>query len=65
MVDVVLGFSVQPATAGVGQMDHLVAEQLEIKRLTVLAIRPDRYVGLRQESGDPAIIERYLKGLEA
>ncbi len=44
-------------------MDYSVAEQLGIKRLTVLAIRPNRYVGLRQDSGDPAIVERYLKGL--
>ena len=63
LVDAVLGFCVQPAAADVGQMDHSVAEQLGIKRLTVLAIRPDRYVGLRQDSGDPAIVERYLKGL--
>ena len=64
MVDAVLGFSVQPATADLGQIDRAVAEQLGIERLTVLAIRPDRYVGLRRDAGDPVIVERYLEGLE-
>ena len=64
MVDAVLGFSVQPATPDLGQMDDVVAGELGMERLTVLAIRPDRYVGLRRDASDPAIVERYLKGLE-
>ena len=64
MVDAVLGFSVQPGTTDLGQIDHAVAEQLGIGRLTVLAIRPDRYVGLRRDAIDPGIVERYLQGLE-
>jgi FAD binding domain-containing protein len=63
MVDAVLGFCAPPAIAGVGQMDHSVAEQLGIERLTVLAIRPDRYVGLRLDGSDPTIVEKYLKVL--
>ena len=63
MVDAVLGFCLKPSTADIGQMDPMVAEQLGITRLTVLAIRPDRYVGLRSDDGDPAIVVTYLQRL--
>jgi hypothetical protein len=63
LVDAVLGFSLNPSAADIGQMDRMVAEQLGITRLTVLAIRPDRHVGLRSDNGDPAVVVTYLQGL--
>jgi hypothetical protein len=33
--------------------------------VAILAIRPDRYIGLRDDSGDPAVVEAYLDGLVA
>lgn len=60
MVDAVQGFHVGDAAADVGHMDLAVAEQLGVTGVTVLAIRPDRYVGLRQEGVDPIALESYL-----
>jgi len=33
--------------------------------VTVLAVRPDRYVGLRDDGGDPRAVEAYLNALVA
>ena len=63
MVDAVLGFCVERTRDELGQMDPSVAEQLGFTRVTVLAIRPDRYVGFRLDDGDPANVENYLEGL--
>jgi hypothetical protein len=42
-----------------------VAAQLGIVDVTVLAIRPDRYIGLRDDSGDPGAVAAYLSELVA
>ena len=39
--------------ARVGRIDESVAAQLGVDGVTVLAVRPDRYVGLRDDGGDP------------
>jgi hypothetical protein len=31
--------------------------------VTVLAVRPDRYIGLRDDSGDPRAVGAYLDAL--
>jgi hypothetical protein len=31
--------------------------------VTILAVRPDRYVGLRDDSGDPRVVAEYLDRL--
>jgi hypothetical protein len=33
--------------------------------VTVLAIRPDRYIGFRDDSGDPGVVGAYLDALVA
>lgn len=63
VVDAVLGFSAREASAGIGHMDASVAEELGVDGLTVLGIRPDRYVGFRHDGGDPAAVDHYLRGL--
>ena len=51
--------------AAVGTMDEAVAAQLGVVDVTVLAVRPDRYVGLRDDRGDPRVVAEYLDGLVA
>ena len=51
--------------AAAGTMDEAVAAQLGVVDLTVLAVRPDRYVGLRDDRGDPRVVAEYLDGLVA
>jgi hypothetical protein len=49
--------------AAVGTMDEAVAAQLGVVDVTILAVRPDRYVGLRDDSGAPRVVAAYLGGL--
>jgi hypothetical protein len=49
--------------AAVGTMDEAVAAQLGVVDVTILAVRPDRYVGLRDDSGDPRVVAEYLERL--
>jgi len=48
-----------------GTMDATLAAQLGVVDVTILAVRPDRYVGLRDDRGDPRVVARYLDGLVA
>ena len=38
---------------------------LGVVGVTVLAVRPDRYIGLRDDSGDPEAVDAYLEALVA
>jgi hypothetical protein len=49
--------------AAVGTMDEAVAAQLGVVDVTILAVRPDRYVGLRDDSGDPRVVAEHLDRL--
>jgi 2-polyprenyl-6-methoxyphenol hydroxylase-like FAD-dependent oxidoreductase len=60
VVDAVVGLSTRPGGPQVGRMDESVAAQLGVVDLTVLAVRPDRYIGLRDDSGDPGVVTAYL-----
>ena len=51
--------------AAAGTMDEAVAAQLGVVDVTILGVRPDRYVGLRDDSGDPRVVAQYLAGLVA
>jgi hypothetical protein len=42
-----------------------VAEQVGVDGVTVLAIRPDRYVGLRAHSADARAVRAYVEALTA
>lgn len=71
LVDGIVGLSVHSGgaddtrSAAVGTLDAAVAAQLGVADVTVLAVRPDRYVGLRDDRGDLATIEAWLDGLVA
>ena len=63
LVGAVLGLSTQTTGAPLGRIDASVAEQLGIEGITVLAVRPDRYVGLRHDGRDPQVVRDYLDAL--
>ena len=62
-VEAVVALSTHPGGPNVGRMDESVAAQLGVAGLTVLAVRPDRYVGLRDDRGDPNVVRAYLDAL--
>ena len=67
IVDAVVGVcqhSARRASRSAG-CDDAVAAQLGVIDVTVLAVRPDRYIGLRDDSGDAAVVDAYLDGLVA
>ena len=64
-VDAVVGLSTRPGNPQVGRIDESVAAQLGVVGVTVLGIRPDRYIGLRDDSGDPKAVEAYINALVA
>jgi len=65
IVDSVIGLCTASGGAQVGRWDETVAAQLGVVDVTVLAVRPDRYIGLRDDSGDAAVVGAYLTNLVA
>jgi 2-polyprenyl-6-methoxyphenol hydroxylase-like FAD-dependent oxidoreductase len=62
-VDAVVGLSTDRGGRRVGSIDATVAAQLGVVGVTVLGVRPDRYIGLRDDSGDPSVVAAYLDQL--
>jgi 2-polyprenyl-6-methoxyphenol hydroxylase-like FAD-dependent oxidoreductase len=62
-VDAVVGLCTRPGGPPVGRIDESVAVQLGVVGVTVLGVRPDRYIGLRDDSGDPGEVAAYLNAL--
>jgi 2-polyprenyl-6-methoxyphenol hydroxylase-like FAD-dependent oxidoreductase len=65
VVSAVVGLTAQAEGPPLGRLDARVADQLGIDGVTVLAVRPDRYVGLRHDGGDPGAVQAYLETLSA
>lgn len=65
VVSAVLGFSTHPSDGSVGRIDEALAAQLGVTDVTVLAVRPDRYVGFRDNAGQRRAVEAYLEALVA
>jgi hypothetical protein len=64
LFETVFTFATQPNFASqIGQLGHIEADLLGVKTITLLAVRPDGYVGLRAESGHPQALQRYLSRL--
>ena len=56
--------------AGPGLLDTYETErrpvaELVVAGVTVVAVRPDRYIGLRDDRGDPRAVQAYLDALAA
>jgi hypothetical protein len=64
-VDAVIGLCTHPDGLPLGRIDKPVAARLGVVDVTVLGVRPDRYIGLRDDSGDPRAVEAYLRALLA
>jgi hypothetical protein len=62
VIEAVLGFSAGTARSGIGGMDVAVIDELGIEGVTVLVVRPDRYIGFRHDGTDPRALARYLDG---
>ena len=58
----VLGFCVGAAGSGIGGMDESAADQLDVRGVVVVAVRPDRFIGFRDDGADPQALARYLDG---
>ena len=63
VVGAVYAFCVRAGGTDVGMMDAAVADQLGVEDLTLLAVRPDRYIGFRHDGGDPEAFQAYLDAL--
>jgi 2-polyprenyl-6-methoxyphenol hydroxylase-like FAD-dependent oxidoreductase len=62
-VDAVVGLCTRPGGLRVGRIDESVAAQLGVVGVTVLGVRPDRYIGLRDDNGDPSAVRADLHAL--
>ncbi len=63
-VDAVIGLCTRPEGRPVGRIDSSVADQLGVDGVVVLAVRPDRFVGLRHDGTDPRAVADYLAAFE-
>jgi 2-polyprenyl-6-methoxyphenol hydroxylase-like FAD-dependent oxidoreductase len=63
IVDTVVGLSTAPGAHPTGGLPPSVAAQLNITDVTVLAVRPDRYIGLRDDSGSGELVAAYFENL--
>ena len=65
LVSAIAGLTTRGGDPRIGRMAESVAEQLGVRGVTVLAVRPDRYVGLRHDGADPGAVGRYLEAVSA
>jgi 2-polyprenyl-6-methoxyphenol hydroxylase-like FAD-dependent oxidoreductase len=61
----VVGLSTRHGDRQVGHIPRSVATQLGVVDVTILVVRPDRYIGLRDDQGDLRAVEAYVNGLLA
>jgi 2-polyprenyl-6-methoxyphenol hydroxylase-like FAD-dependent oxidoreductase len=62
-VDAVIGLCTRSGDPRVGRIDESTAAQLGVAGVTLLGVRPDRYIGLRDDSGDPRAVDAYFNAL--
>jgi len=65
VVSAVHGLSARPGGESVGRIDGSTATQLGATGVTAFAVRPDRYVGFRDNRGRPDAVKEYLDALVA
>ena len=63
VVGAVLGLCTGTADPPIGRMDTSVADQLGVDEVTLLAVRPDRFLGFRHNGQDPRALQPYLDAL--
>jgi 2-polyprenyl-6-methoxyphenol hydroxylase-like FAD-dependent oxidoreductase len=62
-LEAVVGLATAAGDPRLGRMDEPVAAALGVDGVTVLAVRPDRYIGLRDDRGDASAVRAYLSAL--
>jgi FAD binding domain len=60
-ISAVVGLCVAPEQQVIGRIDGAVADLLGVDWLTVLAVRPDRFVGFRHDGGAVAPLVQYFQ----
>jgi hypothetical protein len=65
VVSEIHGLSTRGDGASVGRIDNSIATQLGLVGVTLLAVRPDRYVGFRDDAGSARALSAYLQALVA
>jgi hypothetical protein len=63
LVDAVFGLSTEADGTEAGRLDPAAAERLGVEAVTLLAVRPDRYVGFRRDGGDTLALDGYLESI--
>ena len=63
VIGAVFGFSTGAPGSGIGHIDEAVASQCGLEGVTMLAVRPDRYVGLCEDGTDAGALVHYLNRL--
>jgi 2-polyprenyl-6-methoxyphenol hydroxylase-like FAD-dependent oxidoreductase len=65
VVSSVVGLSTSPSDGSIGRIDPSIAAQLGVVGVTILAVRPDRYVGFRDNGDHLDAVATYLEALVA
>jgi 2-polyprenyl-6-methoxyphenol hydroxylase-like FAD-dependent oxidoreductase len=60
VIGAVIGLCAEPADQRIGRIDAAAADELGVDGMTILAVRPDRFVGFRHDGGDLAQLGGYL-----
>lgn len=63
VIDAVFAFGTTAGQDGVGEIDSAVARKFGLNGVTVLAVRPDRYIGFRDDGPGAAAMARYVERL--
>ena len=61
IIDSVIGLCVDPQSSEMGRIDEQIANQLGVDAVTVLVVRPDRFIGFRHDGVDPQGVRDYIE----
>jgi hypothetical protein len=63
VLDAVFAFWTAARRDGIGEIETAVAKRFGLSGVTVLAVRPDRYIGFRDDGTGAPAMARYVEGL--
>ena len=63
LISAFIGLSARSDGPPVGRIEDSVADQIGLEALTILVVRPDRYIGLRHDGADPQVLAGYVAAL--
>ena len=59
LFEAVIALDSQTNSSEIGQLEPRAADRLGVKNITLLAIRPDGYIGLRSDTDHHSELQRY------